>query len=262
MQGWEAKTSHVGNASTPCQPPAETHRVALPDSGCSAPLLLAGSTISLAEMAVDSLGSTVEPACALPGGHGSAGGSGSMGSEAGSVCVSVCMCVCKQWPCHAVPLHARLCQDRAEQGQFLLVLGRNRPPCSSVTQLQLLCCGCPAQPCPVLEDREGHQGTSRTLILSRLDSGTDPLAAVPAKLRGWHPHGSGGPLAPCSSVQGGLQLGFLQSKQQSRWHSRLAVSQLLMTLPAINKGVANAGRSPCLWYLSPWWSSAPKSQGH
>lgn len=119
--------------------------------------VLAGSTISLAEMAVDSLGSTVEPGCALPGGHGSAGGFGSTGSEAGSVCVSacICVCVCKQWPCHAVPLHARLCQDRAEQSQFLLVLRRNRPPCSSVTQLQLLCC---AVHSPVLCLKTG-QGT-------------------------------------------------------------------------------------------------------
>lgn len=102
------------------------------------------------------------------------------------MCVSVC--VCKQWPCYAVPLHARLCQDKPEQGQFLLVLGRNRPLCSSVTQLQLLCCGCPAQPCPVLEDRAGHRGTYRTLSLSNLDSGTNSLAAVPTRLRGWQPH--------------------------------------------------------------------------
>lgn len=135
------------------------------------------------------------------------------------------------------------------------------------------CCpvGALHKPCPMTGDRAGHWGTYRTLRLCTLDPGTDPLAAVPAKLRGWQPHlcahrpdtavlGVPSPrAAPC---RGGLQPGSLQSKQGSRWHSRLAVSQLLMTLPAINEGVADAGRSPCLWYLSPWWSSAPKSPGH
>lgn len=45
----------------------------------------------------------------------------------------------QQWLCHAVPCHAKPCPEQAEQGRFLLVLGRSRsrPACSGITQLWL-----------------------------------------------------------------------------------------------------------------------------
>lgn len=42
-----------------------------------------------------------------------------------AVCVCTYVCVYK-WPCHAVPSRAETCWDRAEQGQFLLALGKSR----------------------------------------------------------------------------------------------------------------------------------------
>lgn len=93
LQGWEAETSRVGYASTPCQP-GSTGWLCLTQPLC----LLEGSTVSLAEMAGDNLGSTgTQQLCGarmcLSWGTWISWGFGSRGSEAGSVSVSVCVCV-------------------------------------------------------------------------------------------------------------------------------------------------------------------------
>lgn len=142
--------------------------------------LLVGISVSLAGTAVDSLGSagTLQPC----------GGLKQAVCVYLRVCVCVVCCVCKQWPCNAVPLPAKPCLDKAEQGQLPPVLGRNRPPRSSVTQLWQLCSGCSAQLCPMLGHRTGRWGTHRILRLPNLGPGTDPVSAMSAKLRRWQPH--------------------------------------------------------------------------
>lgn len=145
------------------------HRV--PD----APAHLPASTASLARMAVGNLGGTgAEPwharhLCGArlcpPWGVWTWE---SVGAEAGSVCMHVwgwwggCVQDDQQWPCHAVPCRAQPCPDQAEQGWFLLVLGRSRsrPVCSGVTRLWLPHWECPEEPCPLPGHRAQHQDTS------------------------------------------------------------------------------------------------------
>lgn len=255
LQGWEAESSHLGNASTPCQPPAGVQRVALPGTGCSAALSACGEQCQPGR---DGCGQPRQRWHSAP----------LWGSEADSVCVSACVCV--------------LCVECVSSGRVMLF--RFLPSCAWTrlsrassrwswggtghrAAVSPSCGSCALG--ALLGDRAGHWGTHRILHLPNLDSGTDPVAAMSAKLRRWQPHLCAhrpdttllGCPCPVQLCTGGLQLGFLQSKQGSRWHSTLAVSQHLMTLPAVNEGVADAGRFPCWWYLSPWWSSAPKSPG-
>lgn len=106
------------------------------------------------------------------------------------VCTRTCVCVQghQWWPCHAVPCHAKPSREQAEQGQFLLVLGRSRPLRSGVTQPLLLGWGCPVQPYPMPRHRAGHRSARGTLLLPTTDPGMELrqplLATVPARLRG------------------------------------------------------------------------------
>lgn len=175
------------------------------------------------------------------------------------VCAHTRVCVQghQWWPCHAVPCHAKLSREQAEQGQFLLVLGRSRPLRSGVTQPLLLGWGCPVQPYPRPRHRAGQPGCSGDPAPAHCGPWHGPVTA-PVSHGASQAEGDGSPacvptaLAPgCRGVpspraapDGGLWPSQRQTRQGSRWHGRLAPSQLLMTLPVINEGVADAPAGP------------------
>lgn len=169
------------------------------------------------------------------------------------VYVCACTCVCVQghqrWPCHAVPCHAKLSREQAEQGQFLLALGRSRPLRSGVTQPLLLGWGCPVQgttPGRSGDPAPAHRGPWHGAVTAPVSHGASQAegdgspACVPAVLA----PGCRGVPSPRAGPDGGLWPSQQQTRQGSRWHSRLAPSQLLMTLPVINEGVADAQAGP------------------
>ena len=272
-----AETSALGTAGSPCQPPpAHTGGFAqgqLPDL----PACLPVSTASLAELAVGTLGSTgAEPwharhlcgarLCPPWGAWTQCWGREWGGAEAGRVCLHMCVCVlapacvCKATSsghavlCHVVPSRAGTRLSRA--GSCWRWGGAGH--CAAVSPS----CGCCAgdalySPGPGTGQDTRAPGRSGYPFLPTVDPGTElwqpPLATLPARLRGtaaplaclqpWH-HGAKGSPYSVQLWTGGLWPSWLQTGQGSRWHGRLALSQLLMTPPAINKGVGNAPAGP------------------
>lgn len=172
-----AATPPSSIAGSPCQP-LPRHMEALPNAGWLSPLpacqqalpawqgQLWATPVALG-LSPGTFSTCVGPGCALPGRGWNWWWSWDGGKlrRAEGACTGVWLCACacmqghQQRPCHHVPSCAELCQEQAEWDRFLLVMGRNRPPCSGVTHLWLLCWGCPVQPCPMSRHRAGHRGT-------------------------------------------------------------------------------------------------------